>query len=78
MDEDGFLWVRGCITHSNLGMDVTHPFLILVNHHVAMLLIRHHHERIKHQGRHIIEALFVKMVYGWVQKERSSALSINV
>lgn len=55
VDGNGLLWVGGRIKHSNLGTDETHPILIPGKHHVAMFLIRHHHERIEHQGRHITE-----------------------
>lgn len=55
IDSEGLLRVGGRIKHSNLGTDEIHPILIPGKHHVATLLIRHHHERIKHQGRHITE-----------------------
>ncbi|XP_042611086.1 uncharacterized protein LOC109074690 [Cyprinus carpio] len=54
-DKEGLLRVGGRITHSNLPADETHPILIPGKHHLAVLLIRHHHEQVKHQGRHFTE-----------------------
>lgn len=55
VDAEGLLRVGGRITHSNLPTDETHPLLIPGKHHVATLLIRHHHFRVQHQGRHFTE-----------------------
>lgn len=55
MDECGLLRVGGRITRANLPKDEAHPILVPGKHHVAMLLIRHHHERMRHQGRHFTE-----------------------
>ena len=55
MDEEGLLRVGGRTTHSNLHADENHPILLPGKHHVAVLLIRHHHERVEHQGRHFTE-----------------------
>lgn len=55
VDEEGLLRVGGRITHSNLPADETHPLLIPGKHYVAVLLVRHHHESVKHQGRHFTE-----------------------
>lgn len=43
MDDEGLLRVGGRITHSNLPADEMHPILLPGKHHVAVLLIRHHH-----------------------------------
>lgn len=48
LDSEDLLRVGGRIKHSNLGTDEIHPILIPGKHHLATLLIRHHHERIKH------------------------------
>lgn len=54
-DKEGLLCVGGRIIHSNLPADETHHILIPGKHHLAVLLIRHHHEQVKHQGRHFTE-----------------------
>lgn len=35
-----------------LSINERHPLIIPKNHHVAILLVRHFHEAVKHQGRH--------------------------
>ncbi|KAK0132494.1 hypothetical protein N1851_032631 [Merluccius polli] len=55
MDEEGLLQVGGRTTHSNLPANETHPILLPGKHHVAVLLIRHHHGKVEHQGRHFTE-----------------------
>ncbi|XP_057684651.1 uncharacterized protein LOC130910980 [Corythoichthys intestinalis] len=55
LDKDGLLRVGGRITQSELGIDITNPLIIPARHHFAMLLIRHYHESVKHQGRHFTE-----------------------
>ena len=52
IDEEGLLHVGGCIIHTKLTADETHLLLIPGKHHVAVLLIRHYHRRVQHQGRH--------------------------
>ncbi|XP_076861369.1 uncharacterized protein LOC143514271 [Brachyhypopomus gauderio] len=55
LDAEGLLRVGGRISRSNLPTDETHPLLIPGKHHVTTLLIRHHHFRVQHQGRHFTE-----------------------
>lgn len=47
-DEEGLLCVGGRIAQSFLPTDETHPLLMPGKHHIAMLLIHHHHERVQH------------------------------
>jgi len=54
-DKEGLLRVGGRVSHSNLPADETHPILIPGKHHLAVLLIRHYNEQVKHQGRHFTE-----------------------
>lgn len=43
------------LSQSKLQSHEANPLLIPGNHHVPLLLIRHHHASVKHQGRHITE-----------------------
>lgn len=55
VDEEGLLRVGGRLKRSCLPLDEKHPIIIPRKNHVATLLIRHYHNQIKHQGRHITE-----------------------
>lgn len=55
IDQEGLLRVGGHITQSDLHQNETKPLLIPGKHHVATLLIRHHHEKVMHQGRYFTE-----------------------
>ena len=55
LDKDGLLRVGGRLTQSCLSVDEKHPVIVPKKSHLATLLIRHYHEQIKHQGRHITE-----------------------
>ena len=55
MGNDGLLRVGGRIDLSNLSTDETHPIIIPALHHLATLLVYHHHQEVKHQGRHLTE-----------------------
>lgn len=49
------LRVGGRITRSGLGVKETNPIILPGKHHVTTLLVRHHHEKVNHQGRHFTE-----------------------
>ncbi len=55
IDEQGLLRVGGRLHRSSLNQSEKTPLIIPGKHHIATLLIRHHHERIHHQGRHFTE-----------------------
>ncbi|XP_076862530.1 uncharacterized protein LOC143514793 [Brachyhypopomus gauderio] len=48
---DGLLKVGGRLQHSNISQCEKTPVIIPGNHHIATLIIRHHHEQVHHQGR---------------------------
>lgn len=52
IDEKGLLRVGGRLKRGYLSINERHPLIIPKNHHVAILLVRHFHEAVKHQGRH--------------------------
>ena len=55
LDEDGILRVGGRIRKSDLGHYEKMPVIIPKKSHVAVLLVRHFHEKTYHQGRHFTE-----------------------
>lgn len=55
IDNEGILRVGGRLQHSMLQRNESNPIIIPNKHHIATLLVRHHHERVKHQGRHLTE-----------------------
>lgn len=50
IDKQGLLRVGGCLHRSSLNQSEKIPLIIPGKHHIATLLIRHHHKRIHHQG----------------------------
>ncbi len=51
MDNQDILRVGGRLTQATLHPHVKHPAILPKGHHVSRLLIRHYHEKVKHQGR---------------------------
>ena len=53
LDEKGLLLVGGRLTQAvDLSRDERHPIIIPGSQHLALLLVRHLHQQVKHQGRH--------------------------
>ncbi|XP_034382324.1 uncharacterized protein LOC117726257 [Cyclopterus lumpus] len=51
LDKDGVLRVGGRLCNSSLPNFIKHPAIIPKDHHITKMVIAHHHERMKHQGR---------------------------
>ena len=51
LDKSGVLRVGGRIRNALAPYEVKHPIILPSKGHVTTLLVRHHHERINHQGR---------------------------
>lgn len=51
MDSQDILRVGGRLTQATLHPHVKHPAILPKGHHVSRLLIKHYHEKVKHQGR---------------------------
>ncbi|XP_062819808.1 uncharacterized protein LOC134294043 [Anolis carolinensis] len=56
LDKEGILRVGGRLAKAKLKACIKNPIIIPPNSHTALLLVRHHHERIHHQGRTLTEA----------------------
>lgn len=55
IDENGLLRVGGRVSSSDLSQSEKHPLIIPHKHHVAILLVRHYHNQVAHQGRHFTD-----------------------
>ena len=53
LDNNGILRVGGRLLRANLNDDHKFPVILPKNNHVSHLVVRHFHERVKHQGRGI-------------------------
>lgn len=65
IDDDGLLKIGGRLRNSELSGKEKHPIVIPGRHHVGLLLLRHFHEVVKHQGRHFTEGA-VRLAGFWV------------
>lgn len=50
IDEDGVLRVEGRLRYSSLDGSEKHPIVLPKGHHVSVLLIKHYHAKVCHQG----------------------------
>lgn len=53
--ESNFICVGGRLKHSEISTAEKNPIILPKESHTSLLLIRHHHEQVKHQGRHLTE-----------------------
>lgn len=51
LDDTGVLRVGGRVHRGNFNIELKHPIILPRKSHITNLLIRHFHERIRHQGR---------------------------
>ncbi|XP_034052757.1 uncharacterized protein LOC117533237 [Gymnodraco acuticeps] len=51
LDKNNVLRVGGRLSQSALHHDIKHPAILPKKAHVSALLVKHHHERVHHQGR---------------------------
>ena len=53
--EDGFIKVGGRLRHAELDSGEKNPIILPGRNHVSTLLVRHYHDQVQHQGRHLTE-----------------------
>nr|XP_021331373.1 uncharacterized protein LOC110439581 [Danio rerio] len=53
--EGNFICVGGRLKHSDISTAEKNPIILPKESHTSLLLIRHHHEQVKHQGHHLTE-----------------------
>ena len=70
LDSDGLLRVGGKLKNAYLETREKTPIIIPGKHHIATLLVRHFHERVKHQGCHFTEGAVRSAGYWIVSSKR--------
>ncbi|XP_069990637.1 uncharacterized protein [Penaeus vannamei] len=55
LDEDGVLRVGGRLQQSSLRSYQKHPIILPGKSHISTLIVRHYHQSVRHQGRHLTE-----------------------
>lgn len=55
LDKAGCLRVGGRLTQADIESDEKNPLIIPRKQHMSVLLIRHYHQQVQHQGRHFTE-----------------------
>ena len=75
LDANGLLRVGGRLKSSKLGFEEKHPLIIDKSQHIAILLVRHYHEKVKHQGRHFTEGT-VRAAGMWIVGSKRLVSSI--
>ncbi|XP_021358095.1 uncharacterized protein LOC110453467 [Mizuhopecten yessoensis] len=65
LDKNGLLRVGGRLKNTKLETGEKTPIIIPGSHHVAKLLVRHYHEELHHQGRHLTEGAIRSAGY-WI------------
>ena len=65
VEENGILRVGGRLSKAELTDEELHPIIIPGSHPVASLLVKHHHEQTKHQGRHLTRGR-IRAVGHWI------------
>lgn len=55
VDTSGLFRVGGQLRKAQLSLNETHPILIPGKDHVTKMIVRHFHEKVCHQGRHLTE-----------------------
>ena len=53
LDEEEVLRIGGQLKRANLSRNMRNPIIVPKRSHIAILLARHYHNRVHHQGRHI-------------------------
>ena len=55
LDDNGLIRVGGRLERAQIPYEEKHPILLPGRHHISLLLARHFHEKVFHQGRHFTE-----------------------
>ncbi|XP_021366693.1 uncharacterized protein LOC110459000 [Mizuhopecten yessoensis] len=65
LNQDNLLCVGGRLRRTAIPVQMKSPILIPGKHHFATLLVRHYHEKVCHQGRHLTEGAVREAGY-WI------------
>lgn len=81
LNDDGLLRVGGRIHRKQVKQGnnhrSAHPIILPKNHHVAVLIIRHYHSKIHHQGRQMTEGVIRSAGYWIVNGKRMISSEIH-
>ncbi|KAF1387159.1 hypothetical protein PFLUV_G00102450 [Perca fluviatilis] len=55
MLQNDLICLGGRLKNANLNIGEKNPVILPKDNHVSLLLVRHHHAEVKHQGRHLTE-----------------------
>lgn len=53
--DEGLIRIGGRLKNSPLSSDEKNPLVLTRHNHISILLVRHYHEKVEHQGRHFTE-----------------------
>ncbi|KAI7804924.1 hypothetical protein IRJ41_023810 [Triplophysa rosa] len=53
--QNNLICVGGRLKNANLDIGEKNPIILPKDNHISLLLVRHHHAEVKHQGRHLTE-----------------------
>lgn len=53
--QNDLICIGGRLKNADVEIDQKNPVILPKDNHVSLLLIRHHHTQVKHQGRHLTE-----------------------
>jgi len=65
VDEEGVLRIGGRLRRSKITSNEKFPMIVPKRHHIALLIVRHYHERVNHQGRHFTDGA-IRMAGYWI------------
>lgn len=77
VDDQGLLRIGGRTRRAGLDRSEMHPIILSGKHHIASLLIRHHHKQVHHQGRHFTEGAVRAAGFWIVGGKRSVSKTIH-
>jgi len=55
IDDSRLLRVGGRLSSADMSWEEKHSIILPKSHHVSTLLVRHYHQQVAHQGRHVTE-----------------------
>ena len=71
LDSDGVLRIGGRLGNADISSGERNPIIIPHHLHITTLLIRHYHEKVRHQGRHFTEGAIRQAGFWIIGAKRS-------
>lgn len=73
-DRDGLLRVGVRISEADLSEEEKHPLIMPHAHHISTVLLRHFHQQVVRQGRHVTEGTVGAAGYWIIGSKRPSSI----